>query len=177
MPTGKAFPACESFLALCSVQDLMEEAKRYDVGEIPSRVLDLLDKEIHRFRALHYAAYEGLHTRPKHHYLFHVTESPRRLRFWLDCYVLERKHISIKAAVDPIANTTSMERSCIKAVLAQALPELRRWSWARGGEFKKKRRREGGCQRHGTCPEEVSPRGRSTAPWFSRPRLCGRSPG
>ena len=127
-PRGFAKAACDSFLALCHVQDLIQEAKVFDLGQLPLAHLDSLDQAIRRFRALHSAAYGDYYIKPKHHYLFHITESPRELRFWLDCFVHERKHIDVKAAIEHIDNTKYMEESAMAFTLAKLLDDLRRWS-------------------------------------------------
>ena len=127
IPRGFAKAACDSFLALCHVHDLILEAKTFDVGQLPLAHLDSLDAAIMRYRVLHSAAHGDHYTKPKHHYLFHISESPRELRFWLDCFVHERKHIDVKAAVEHIDNTKTMEKSALSLVLLKHLAAWRRW--------------------------------------------------
>ena len=119
LKAGLAREACESFLALCRVVDLMQRTKWH----VKDSILRRLDEAIDAFEAIHCAFYGNEHLRPKHHYLFHITEQPRRDRFWLDCYTHERKHQLIKAAIQDIDNLASYERSCLKMVLAKTISQ------------------------------------------------------
>ena len=112
---GLAKEEVNSFLALCHVVDLMQQTK----WRTTDLSLRRLDEAIDAFQALHIACYGNTHWRPKHHYLFHITDQPRRDGFWLDCYTHERKHQLIKASIQDIDNLASYERSCLKIVLTK----------------------------------------------------------
>jgi len=106
----------DSFLALCKVVDLMQRAK----ARCTPAVLDRLESAVAAFRRAHELAYgaeeEGL-TKPKHHYMFHMASAAREIRFWLDCFVHERKHQIIKASIRDIHNNNDYEFSCLEMVL------------------------------------------------------------
>ena len=49
--------------------------------------------------------------RPNQQYLQHVTDQPRKDRFWLDCFVHARKHKVVKACMESFSRHASIEQS------------------------------------------------------------------
>lgn len=115
-PSGRIAHHRASFLALCEVIDGMLLLKhRFDPV-----YLRTFDAACARWVRLHVQCYANQFVRPKTHYMLHLSAQPRADKFWLDCFVHERKHQAIKAESEYIRNTQTYEQSVLKAVhLAQ----------------------------------------------------------
>ena len=127
MKAGLCTEACDCFLALCRVVDIMQKAK---FGPTEA-LLRSLDAAIDAYRGVRHRIYGRDYIRPKHHYLFHITKQPLRDMFWLDCYTHERKHQLIKAAIQDIDNLASYERSCLDMVLTKTLAQQRDFAFSK----------------------------------------------
>ena len=109
-------PQWESFAACCDVMDwilLVRNRRVSDIREGAAGLRCRMDK----FMGLHMAAYGTAFIKPKHHWLYDVADHWERDGKVIDCFVIERNHLSIKQCAEPIDNTSRFERS----VLSQAL--------------------------------------------------------
>ena len=122
VPSGKIPAERSSFFSLCTVVDLMQEAKSIDSD--CQRVAQQLDAEVPESLRLHKEAYGKKYIKPKRHYLGHVA---KRLDFWLDCFVHERKHKVIKAAAKDIQNTRDFESSALLVILNATHGQMDKW--------------------------------------------------
>jgi len=111
-----------SFLALCSVIDLLLAAKRR-VASL-HRLADELDLQVQKFLDAHIRCYGREHVRPKHHWLMDISWQIRRHNLVLDAFVIERIHLRIKAIADKVRKTTSYERSVLNGTLASQLSAM-----------------------------------------------------
>ena len=115
-----------SFDACCRVVDIFLLTKRgqLSVGE----AVDRLDAALEEHMRLHKAAYGTDHILPKHHWLFDVA---CRLRckdlawFLVDCFVLERSHLTVRDRAEHIDNTSQYERSVLAGTLNKQLLALK----------------------------------------------------
>ena len=112
IPAGAVVAERASFESLYRVVKLAELVKAHSSCNLED--LAAMDREIQRYRSLHAAAYGTDYVRPKHHYLHHVTDQPRKDRFWLDCFVHERKHKVVKACMESFSRHASIEQSTLE---------------------------------------------------------------
>ena len=87
---------------------------------------EMLEAAVVDFLTCHYAAYETLLWKPKHHYLMHMADQLRRMLILLATFVHERKHRLIKAAAQLRSNTGSFERGVLEDVTRNQLHDLMR---------------------------------------------------
>ena len=85
IPAASVAAERASFLALCHVADLVNEAKFY---QTPEAVRGNLLAALVRWRNAHEVAYGKDLLVPKHHFSFHL---PTQTAIWLDCFTHERK--------------------------------------------------------------------------------------
>lgn len=120
-------PQLASFFACCDVIDVFLSVKR---GEIAMQTgVDRLDNALSGHMRLHIAAYGTDYILPKHHWLFDVA-ARLRMRdlpwFLVDCFVLERSHLTARDVADRVKNTLCYERSVIAGVINKNCTNLKR---------------------------------------------------
>ena len=111
-----------SFLSLCKVADLLQEAKSMEGA--CARVDQQMRVEVSRYLECHKAAYGDAFVKPKHHFLHHLEVS----EFYLDCFVHERKHKIVKQAAKDIQNTTDFEGSALLVILNATHGQMNTWT-------------------------------------------------
>ena len=109
-----------SFLALCHVVDLVNEAKFY---QTPEGVRGNLKAALVRWRNAHEVAYGKDLLVPKHHFAFHLPTQPA---IWLDCFTHERKNVVVKASMEFHHNSQSFERGTLQQLLLMCIPQMDR---------------------------------------------------
>ena len=121
-------PNLESFFACCNVIDIFLKVKHRQM-RLDEVTVDLLDEALSNHLRLHKAAYGTEHIKPKHHWLFDVACRLRRrdlLWFLVDCFVLERSHLTARDVADNVKNTRSFERSVLAGVLNKQIYGLKK---------------------------------------------------
>jgi hypothetical protein len=108
----------KSFLAACSVLDLIIMAKRCtaDVLEVATQ-LDFAAPEHLR---LHIIAYGTQYVKPKHHWTLDVPAQIRRDGLVLDAFIIERTHLLVKGIAEHVRNTSTFEASVMSGVMTAA---------------------------------------------------------
>jgi hypothetical protein len=118
-----------SYDAACDIIDVILLAKRgtVELGEAARR----LREAVVRHLELHKAVYGTEHLKPKHHWMFDVADALERdsrlpSRAWtlVDAFVVERLHLRVKAPIEQIRNTRTLERSILAAVLNEQVRRL-----------------------------------------------------
>ena len=120
IPAGVAPAAVESFLAHCVVADMFMTGKRE--GASP-RLRDELPAAVRASLSLHKKAHGDDLLKPKHHYMWHMATQPAEDGIWLDCFVVERKHIMLKSRCENIDNISNFEDSALVSMLTCYLEE------------------------------------------------------
>ena len=111
-----------SFIALCSVIDLLLAAKRR-MASI-NQLADELDTQMSVFMQAHLEAYGDRLIKPKHHWLLDVVSQIRRHQTVLEAFIVERIHLRIKAIAEKVKKTTCFERSTLNGTLAAQLSAM-----------------------------------------------------
>ena len=119
-PLGLARDGCKSFLKVCACIDLLQACK---FGYVPCNAGGwLLQQRVSEHLQLLSVTHEGA-CKPKHHYAMHVGQQLRRDQMVLDAFVTERKHRTLRTAVERlhgISSGASHERTCVlKAAVLQ----------------------------------------------------------
>ena len=113
----------DAFLAACACVDVIMSAKR---GSLSMAVASqALQTAITKHLQLHISTYGNRHIKPKHHWLYDVSEQFRRDPFVLDCFIIERLHLRAKAIANDILNTRAFERSVLSSLLLVQQNQLR----------------------------------------------------
>jgi hypothetical protein len=110
--------ACDCFLKLCAVIDLLRLVHRraVDPEELSSKIMAHLSS----FKLLY-----GDSWLPKHHMTLHLPDHLLRHKTLISCFVHERKHKEIKRYADQVDNTAfSYERSVLESCLRVHLDSL-----------------------------------------------------
>ena len=116
VPTERA-----SFLALCHVADLINDAKFSQTLEVPEGVRGDLTAALVRWRNAHEVAYGRTLLVPKHHFAFHLPG-----KIYLDCFTHERKNYIVKNACEFHYNAGSFERGTLLQLLLKVIPQMDR---------------------------------------------------
>ena len=133
-------PQRDSFLACCAVIDCFLQMKR-DL-RYSRATLDKASAAISRHMQLHKAAYGTDHIKPKHHWLFDViekllrdlaalTEAEDCLERWkellvlVDCFLVERFHLTTKQPMNNTCDTRRYERSVLAGTLNKQVLALK----------------------------------------------------
>ena len=74
-------------------------------------------RAIGEHHAAHVECYGDERIRPKHHYALHCGQQVESDGFALDCFVLERKHVTVKRYGDQVENTRAFEKSVLSSLL------------------------------------------------------------
>jgi hypothetical protein len=104
-----------SFDAVCRVIDCLLTAKR--LGGDPMVQATQLRAALSHHLECHQAAYGVEHIKPKHHWMLDVPPQVVRDGLVLDTFVIERRHLLVKAVADHIDNTAHFERNVLSSVL------------------------------------------------------------
>lgn len=119
-----------SFSGMCSIVDLLLEAKR---GlRRPAEAADELDRLMQLHLGMHLAAYGDAYLKPKNHWLMDVPDQLRRDGVILDAFVIERMHLAVKAVAEPVKNTKSFEQSVMSSLLTKTLSSDREGDFGDG---------------------------------------------
>ena len=97
-----------SFLKLCEVCDLLQDARHCRTEARAHEIADRLEVAVPTYLAAFLKAYGLDAVRFKHHQMMHVAEQVRTDLLLLCCWVLERKHISAKQCFAHFYNKTVM---------------------------------------------------------------------
>ena len=115
-------PQRASFEAVCRVLNLILETKHETVRV--AQAVPLLEDAISEHLRLHKLAYGTEHIRPKHHWMFDIPKQVKTDNCVLDAFVVERRHLRVKAAATPVLNTEVYNKSCMSNLLTAALHHL-----------------------------------------------------
>ena len=110
----EASAARQSFMAACNVLDLLMLCKRCVTA--PADAAKQLRIATAKHLRLHLAAYGPSGVRPKHHWMLDIADQICRDGLLLDCFVIERKHLHVKAVAEHVRNTSVFERSVLAGV-------------------------------------------------------------
>jgi hypothetical protein len=108
-------PALASFVAACTVVDVLLDAKRLNTNVLD--VADRLDTLTVEYLRLHKVAYGTQAVRPKHHWMLDISGQLRRSQCVFDAFIIERNHLVVKAIAEQVDRTTVFERSVLTGLL------------------------------------------------------------
>ena len=115
-----------SFYAACDVVDAIMMAK---CSASPSRVRAIaanLKALVGRHMQAHKAAYGTERLKPKHEWLFDVCVQLERDGLVLDAFIIEHKHLSVKACAQHCKNLSAFERTVLRGSILEQRRELQR---------------------------------------------------
>jgi hypothetical protein len=108
----------KSFLALCTVIDILLMAKRSSLDVVAASTQ--LQAATAQHLRLHTEAYGTSTVVPKHHWMLDVPPQLLRDGMVLDTFVIERNHVSVKRIAEHVRNTVVYERSVLSGVTTAA---------------------------------------------------------
>jgi hypothetical protein len=112
-------PQLASVSAACDVLDVLTSAKR---GTLEIRTAAVaLQRCVSTHMALHVAAYGEGYVRPKFHWNFDLPAQLLRDGMVIDSFIIERRHLQVKAVAEPVRNTTGFERSVLAGITNASL--------------------------------------------------------
>ena len=101
----------ESLEAACACVDFIMQAK---LGKISTdEAAEKLKDAIGRHLKAHIAAYGKDYIKPKHHWMWEIVVQLLRDPLVLDCFFLERHHLSVKVTAQHVKNLEKYERSVL----------------------------------------------------------------
>ena len=104
--------ACQAFLALVTVCQLIADTVRYEID--PAQLLG----SVHRFLQCFVAAFGFEHMTPKTHWTLHYAEVLEKMGRLFNCFCLERKHKVPKRFAEDIQN---ISKNASKSILLETL--------------------------------------------------------
>ena len=114
--------AMASFKAACAVMDVI---KATNYGRIPlADAPQLMRVAVTDFMSKHSHAYGREYVRPKHHWLFDIADQWEGTSLIVDCFIIERLHLRMKAVADKITNTNQYERTVTASIMNAQLRRL-----------------------------------------------------
>lgn len=120
--TGKIREQIESFRAMCECLDALQDIKM--AQQVSESQCSRLQQAQQKHLTLFVACYGLQECKPKHHYALHIPGQVRRQGMLLDCFVLERKHISVKRHATAVETSIGFERSVLARVFAEQIAEM-----------------------------------------------------
>ena len=106
--------ARKSFMASCEVLDLLMLCKRGIAA--PAETAAQLRVATAKHLRLHLEAHGSSGVRPKHHWVLDIPDQILQDGLLLDSFVIERKHLHVKAIAEHVKNTHVFERSVLAGV-------------------------------------------------------------
>ena len=103
-----------SFLAVCRVLDLLLQAKHCHTDARAAAIP--LEVATSHFLECHKAAYGTVLVKPKHHWQLDVPRQLARDGMVLDAFVIERRHLDVKAVAEKVKNTSNYEASVLSSL-------------------------------------------------------------
>jgi hypothetical protein len=144
-PSGHIPKETESFLLLCNVCSLLQQAKA--LADVPTWLSDeLRQAQIDHMKAF-LSVYDESKIKPKHHFALHISAQIKKCRFVLDCFVHERKHRTLKQVFNTIKHSqpSSLAQVLLQRVALHWLQHDKSFS-----DIKL-------CKKKKICPASVSP--------------------
>jgi len=120
-------PQLASFDAACMIIDVIQQLKSGTVAVDDGA--RLLQRTLSQHMQLHIAAYGSGGIRPKHHWNFDIPGQVVRDGAVLDCFIIERTHLAVKAVADLCKNTSRFERSVLAGLLNATLSSATSSGW------------------------------------------------
>ena len=120
MQRGQCVPACEAFLLMAAVVDMLHGAQRTQ----PITRTQLLRAVESALAACVRAGWEHNMIK-KFHWLLHMPDSMERFGHLPACWTLERKHRMVSRYASTVRNTQKYEQSLLEETLAHDLAVLR----------------------------------------------------
>jgi hypothetical protein len=111
-----------SFEAACKTMDIIKAAKHQDIAM--EQAASLLKPAIDDHMRKHLAVYGTDYIKPKHHWMYDVAEQFETHPFVLDCFIIERLHLRVKASAEAVHDTTTFERSVLASVMTSQRKHL-----------------------------------------------------
>jgi len=126
LPAGQCVAACNAFLALCDVLDVITAVNRTNVP--PARLLAAVEGFLARFVAV----WGDEHLGPKYHWLLHFPAALARYGCLLSCFVLERKHrVAKRYGTDSTLTSRQASSTLIREVTSHQLAMMQDpWLWS-----------------------------------------------
>ena len=109
-----------SWLAICQALDLILAMKRSGDVSAADQLQEILAKHLGLFQK----AYGTDPVKPKHHWMLDIPQQFKAHGQVLDCFIIERQHLMVKAIADHVDNTSNFERSVMSGVLTSVFGDL-----------------------------------------------------
>ena len=121
---GHGSAEVRSLMAMCAVLDKLLDAKRQQPD--PPTLVAAISEHMRLFGE----AYGSHAFKPKHHYMVHLPGAIARDSVVLDCWVLERKHQTVKMCCEWVDNTCNFERTTIARVAQEQCRQMQSLPWS-----------------------------------------------
>lgn len=86
---------------------------------------DQLSAAAANFFNAHKSCYGVEHVKPKHHWLMDLASQVRRDGALIDAFIIERRHLMVKALAEPVRNTKQYEISVLSGLLTVQLHDVK----------------------------------------------------
>ena len=118
----------KAVLALLDVSDVLQQAKKQQLSCSRETMAKLIRDLVARYLQVRMAVYGPDDAIPKEHHTRHIWRQFLEDGLVLDCWVLERMHLLIKAFANEMLNTNKFEKTVISRAVIERTRQLQRCS-------------------------------------------------